>query len=49
MHPITALLATLGALTVFYVGSWARLAMAAAHARGRHASPSWVSDMWDSL
>ena len=40
MHPITALLATLGALTVFYVGSWARLAMAAAHARGRHASPA---------
>lgn len=40
MHPITALLTTLGALTVFYVGSWARLAMAAARTRGRHASPA---------
>lgn len=40
MHPITALLTTLGALTVFYVGSWARLAMAASRARGRHASPA---------
>lgn len=37
MHPITALLTTLGALTVFYVGSWARLAFAASreHRRGR--------------
>jgi uncharacterized membrane protein YfcA len=34
MHPITALLTTLGALTVFYVGSWARLAMAASKGAG---------------
>jgi uncharacterized membrane protein YfcA len=40
MHPITALLTTLGALTVFYVGSWARLAVAASKERGHHATPA---------
>jgi uncharacterized membrane protein YfcA len=35
MHPITALLTALGALTVFYVGGWARLALAAGRERGR--------------
>jgi uncharacterized membrane protein YfcA len=40
MHPITALLTTLGALTVFYVGSWTRLAMTASRSRGRKATPA---------
>jgi uncharacterized membrane protein YfcA len=39
MHPITALLTTLGALTVFYVASWAKLASAAARGRGRQPAP----------
>ena len=40
MHPITALLTALGALTVFYVGSWTKLAMSAVRARGSHTSPA---------
>ena len=40
MHPITALLTTLGALTVFYVGSWTKLAMDATRTRGRQRTPA---------
>ncbi len=40
MHPITALLTTLGALTVFYVGSWARLVIAASREPGGRAAPA---------
>ena len=40
MHPITALLTTLGALTVFYVGSWTKLAMDATRTRGRQHTPA---------
>jgi uncharacterized membrane protein YfcA len=40
MHPITALLTTLGALTVFYVYSWAKLAAQASRERGRRRSPA---------